>query len=107
PGGRGIESLAAPPLAGRESWYLLRQLHNFKSGARGERLFVTCGACHGARAEGNQALDAPALAGLPAWYLARQLRKFHSGVRGRNPQDVPGARMQAAAAVLASDADVT
>ena len=31
----GLESLAAPPLAGREAWYLLRQLRNFSSGARG------------------------------------------------------------------------
>jgi len=156
PSAGGIESLAAPPLAGRESWYLLRQLRNFSTGvrggkadaeaeemrqilatvpaesdwkdivdfvrgmpgasrspsassgdvARGERLFVTCAACHGAHAEGNEALDAPALAGLPPWYLGRQLQKFRAGTRGSAAQDAPSARMRAAAAVLGSDGDI-
>jgi len=31
----GMEALNAPKLAGQEEWYLVRQLQNFKSGARG------------------------------------------------------------------------
>jgi cytochrome c oxidase subunit 2 len=31
----GNRSVAAPALAGREAWYLVRQLRNFRSGARG------------------------------------------------------------------------
>ncbi len=33
--GEGIEALKAPKLAGQESWYLKRQLANYKSGNRG------------------------------------------------------------------------
>lgn len=33
--GEGNEALHAPKLAGQASWYLARQLHNFKGGARG------------------------------------------------------------------------
>lgn len=35
PEGQGMEEMNAPALAGREEWYLKRQLQNFKSGARG------------------------------------------------------------------------
>lgn len=35
PDGRGMKEMNAPSLAGRESWYLVRQLENFKSGVRG------------------------------------------------------------------------
>lgn len=31
----GLQEMNAPALAGREEWYLIRQLKNFKSGARG------------------------------------------------------------------------
>jgi cytochrome c oxidase subunit 2 len=31
----GMQEMNAPALAGREEWYLKRQLQNFKSGARG------------------------------------------------------------------------
>jgi cytochrome c oxidase subunit 2 len=31
----GMEEMNAPALAGREEWYLRRQIQNFKSGARG------------------------------------------------------------------------
>lgn len=31
----GRQEMNAPALAGRETWYLVRQLRNFKSGARG------------------------------------------------------------------------
>lgn len=33
--GRGNEGVRAPRLAGMETWYLIRQLENFRSGARG------------------------------------------------------------------------
>ena len=35
PQGEGMEAMNAPALAGREEWYLVRQLENFKSGVRG------------------------------------------------------------------------
>lgn len=35
PDGKGNEALKAPPLAGQSSWYLMNQLHKFKSGVRG------------------------------------------------------------------------
>jgi cytochrome c oxidase subunit 2 len=31
----GLQEMNAPALAGRESWYIIRQLQNFKSGVRG------------------------------------------------------------------------
>lgn len=36
PNGQGLQEMNAPALAGREEWYLVRQLENFKSGARGK-----------------------------------------------------------------------
>lgn len=33
--GEGMEALNAPKLAGQESWYIIRQLQNFKAGIRG------------------------------------------------------------------------
>ena len=33
--GQGNESLSSPPLAGQSDWYLVRQLENYRSGARG------------------------------------------------------------------------
>ena len=33
--GQGMPDMNGPALAGRETWYLKRQLQNFKSGARG------------------------------------------------------------------------
>jgi len=35
PKGEGMEEMNGPALAGREAWYLKRQLENFKSGVRG------------------------------------------------------------------------
>jgi len=35
PEGQGQEEMNAPALAGRETWYIVRQLQNFKSGVRG------------------------------------------------------------------------
>ena len=36
PDAQGMKEMNAPRLAGREEWYLIRQLQNFKSGARGK-----------------------------------------------------------------------
>ena len=38
---------------------------------RGEALYATCVACHGADGAGNAALNSPALAGQDAAYLER------------------------------------
>lgn len=35
PNAEGMQEMNAPALAGREPWYLIRQLRNFKSGLRG------------------------------------------------------------------------
>lgn len=59
-----------------------------------------CGACHGARAEGNPALNAPALAWLDAAYLERQFQNFQQGLRGTHPQDKYGRQMKMMSTVL-------
>ncbi|MDZ7685752.1 MAG: c-type cytochrome [Gammaproteobacteria bacterium] len=43
---------------------------------RGERLYVTCGQCHGNLAQGNATMRAPQLSGQSDWYLVRQLYNF-------------------------------
>jgi cytochrome c553 len=73
---------------------------------RGEALYTTCSACHGAEGEGNRLLNAPALAGQSDWYLVRQLDKYRAGARGYDPADTFGQQMKAATAVLAVDEDV-
>ena len=35
PQGQGVQAVNAPPLVGQADWYLLSQLHKFKSGRRG------------------------------------------------------------------------
>lgn len=35
PNAEGMHEMNAPALAGREAWYLIRQLENFKAGIRG------------------------------------------------------------------------
>jgi len=35
PGGEGNQQLGAPRIAGQKQWYLLRQIRNFRAGARG------------------------------------------------------------------------
>ena len=61
--------------------------------AAGQSFYAVCGACHGAKGEGNQQLNAPPLALFEDWYIARQLRKFQTGIRGRNPDDAVGLQM--------------
>ncbi len=75
--------------------------------SRGERLYATCAACHGANGQGNEALKAPRLAGQNDWYLLRQLEKYRSGVRGHVPADTWGQQMRAVIKVLDSAADST
>lgn len=68
--------------------------------ARGEALYGSCAACHGADGEGNEALASPALVGLDDWYQLTQLKNFRGGIRGNQPDDTYGRQMQAAAALL-------
>jgi cytochrome c553 len=75
--------------------------------ADGDKLFATCVACHGSKAEGNVALNAPAIAGQDAVYLERQLRNFRTDRRGVHKSDALGAQMRAVARTLADDAAVT
>jgi cytochrome c oxidase subunit 2 len=60
---------------------------------KGAAHFTTCGACHGARAQGNYALQAPRLAGQEDWYLKRQLKNFRLGIRGAHKEDTYGHQM--------------
>ena len=73
---------------------------------RGETLYLTCAACHGAAGEGSEALRSPALAGLNDWYLATQLRSFRDGSRGSHVEDTWGVQMRAASRVLPDDAAI-
>jgi cytochrome c oxidase subunit 2 len=60
---------------------------------KGAAHYNTCGACHGARAQGNYALQAPRLAGQEDWYLKRQLENFRLGIRGAHKEDTYGHQM--------------
>lgn len=60
---------------------------------KGASHYNTCGACHGAQAQGNYALQAPRLAGQQDWYLKRQLENFRTGIRGTHKQDTYGHQM--------------
>jgi len=60
---------------------------------KGASHYVSCGACHGARGQGNYALQAPRLAGQEDWYLKRQLENFRHGVRGAHASDSYGHQM--------------
>jgi len=71
--------------------------------ARGQALYPTCGACHGAQGEGMQALNAPALAGQEEWYVIRQLQNFKNGIRGKDPRDTFGMQMAPMAMTLPTD----
>lgn len=61
---------------------------------QGRRLYIgSCGACHGAKAEGNPALKSPALLPLHPDYLVLQLQHFQKGSRGATKTDKPGRQM--------------
>ena len=74
-----------------------------KSTTNAQRLYVTCGACHGADGRGMQATNAPRLAGMSDWYLVTQLKNFKQGIRGAHPKDMYGPQMASMAAILADD----
>lgn len=61
---------------------------------QGRRHYIgSCGACHGAKAEGNVAFNAPALSMLSADYITLQLQQFKAGLRGKDKADKPGRQM--------------
>jgi len=67
---------------------------------------ASCGACHGANAQGNPALNAPNLATLDEAYLRRQYTNFQQGIRGSHPDDKYGRQMQMMSSMLATDKDL-
>jgi len=73
---------------------------------KGEKLYGSCVACHGANGEGVAAMNAPALAGQLQAYLVRQLNNFKAGMRGADTADTNGMQMRGMAATLADDAAV-
>jgi len=74
-----------------------------KNTTNAQKLYVTCGACHGADGRGMQATNAPRLAGMSDWYLVTQLKNFKQGIRGAHPKDMYGPQMASMAAILADD----
>jgi cytochrome c oxidase subunit 2 len=69
----------------------------------GERIYRTCGVCHGVNGEGIAATKAPRQAGMSDWYLANQLKKFRDGIRGAHSDDHYGMQMNLMAAILQTD----
>ncbi len=67
--------------------------------ARGKKMYLTCGACHGKQGQGIWSLNAPRLAGMSDWYLATQLKNFKAGVRGAHHGDEYGSQMCAMARI--------
>ncbi len=74
-----------------------------KNAAHGQKLYVTCAACHGADGRGMQATNAPRLKGMSDWYLVTQLKNFQQGIRGAHPKDMYGPQMASMAAILTDD----
>lgn len=70
---------------------------------RGKKLYVTCSACHGAKAEGIEAMGGPRLTGTSDWYLLTQLHNYKAGIRGTHPGDAAGARMRPMSLTLVDD----
>lgn len=73
---------------------------------RGEKLWVTCGTCHGMNGEGNYATHSPRLSGQEDWYLKRQLENFRTGVRGSHSDDWFGPQMVSMSRMLRNDKDI-
>jgi cytochrome c oxidase subunit II len=69
----------------------------------GEKIYRTCGACHGLNGEGVAGTKAPRQAGMSDWYLVNQLKKFRAGIRGAHPGDDFGNQMVRMAAILQTD----
>jgi cytochrome c oxidase subunit 2 len=74
--------------------------------SRGASHYNSCGACHGAQAQGNYALQAPRLAGQEDWYLKRQLHNFRLGIRGAHKEDTYGHQMVLMARSLQDDQSI-
>jgi len=64
-----------------------------------------CGACHGAKAQGNVLMTAvaPTLAGASDWYLVTQLQAFQAGVRGVHKNDIGGRQMRPMSLLLPNE----
>ncbi len=71
--------------------------------ANGEKIYNTCGVCHGIQGEGIAAVNAPRQAGMNDWYLVTQLKNFRDGVRGGHAGDKYGMQMSMMAAILNTD----
>ena len=73
---------------------------------RGEKLWTTCGTCHGMEGQGNYATHSPKLSGQEDWYVRRQLEHFKKGIRGAHADDRFGHQMMSMARMLRSDKDM-
>ena len=69
----------------------------------GQKIYVTCAACHGPSGRGAQSMNAPVLKGMSDWYLVTQLNNFKQGIRGAHPKDMYGPQMASIAAMLTND----
>jgi len=76
------------------------------SNDRGQYLYNSCGACHGADGRGSQQLNAPNLVVQDSWYLTTQLNSYRHNIRGINDNDITGLQMLNASSILTSDQDV-
>ena len=97
PGDRGVRDVAA----------YISKLPTFDAPAsvkgdaqRGRKLYETCAACHGTRAEGDEKASAPPLRQLDDRYMVSQLENFASGVRGATAGDQPGQQMRVSVSAL-------
>ncbi|GAB3097274.1 cytochrome c oxidase subunit II [Aestuariicella hydrocarbonica] len=70
---------------------------------KGQPLFVSCAACHGAQGQGRFSTSAPRLAGLQDWYLKRQLVNYQTGLRGAHAADNFGKQMTLMANMLSDE----
>jgi cytochrome c553 len=71
--------------------------------ARGQTLYATCAACHGADGAGNQAMNSPALSHTSDWYLLTQIKNFKQGIRGGSPKDTTGIVMRPMSMMLTDE----
>lgn len=70
---------------------------------KGKMLYMTCLACHGDKAQGNELLKSPKLTGQNDWYMRTQIGKFKTGLRGAHPKDTAGMTMRPMAMTLPTD----
>jgi cytochrome c oxidase subunit 2 len=95
------KTTAAPSWIG----FLLLICSGASLAAGDDKLFASCTACHGSKAEGSLRVNAPAIAGQDAAYIERQLRNFRTDRRGTHKSDSLGAQMRAVAATTFADDD--